>query len=149
MARDEKPEFGQAYTRKHAKARDTLGKAVVKEYEAVLDDPEKFLQHPKQGRKAPVDRLVNSKFEDAPEGPISGDDIAKMRNSRIEFYPGRSKHDDPEGYSTLYRNHDDMFEGSGQFSVKPNMVAPPNRAHDESRRPDMGMSGPEQRARYA
>lgn len=134
MAKDEKPKFSRAITREHAKARDTLGKAVHIDEEAVLDEPEKFLQHPRNGYKAPVDRLVNSKFE-AFSGPVSGDDIAKMRNSRTELdsNPRRSKYDDPEGYVSLYRGYDDASEG--EYPIRPNMVAPPDRGSNPARRP--------------
>lgn len=119
-----KSKFSRAITREHAKARDTLGKAVHIDDEAVLDEPEKFLQHPRNGYKAPVDKLVNSRFEDAPHGPVSGDDIAKMRNSRTELdsSPRRGNYDDPEGYTTLYRGYDDANEGG--YSIRPNMLNP-------------------------
>jgi hypothetical protein len=142
-----KSKFSKAITRDHAKARDTLGKAVGIHDEAVLDEPEKFLQNPRSGYKAPVDRLVNSKFEDAPSGPVSGDDIAKMRNSRTELdpIPRRGRYDDEEGYSTLYRSYDDANEGGypirpnmltpSKSAIRANVVAPPDRGSDPARRP--------------
>jgi hypothetical protein len=132
-----KSKFSTAITREHAKARDTLGKSVDIHDEAVLDNPDKFFQHPRSGYSSSMDRLVNSRFVDAPEGPVSGDDIAKMRNSRTEFGKNKSTYDDPEGHITLYRKFDDADE-RGTYSIGPNMVAPPDRANDKSRRPSMG-----------
>jgi len=76
---------------------------------------------------------------------MSGDDIAKMGGRRISMKP-TLKHfvDVPQDLDYYQAQREAASRREAQ-----NAETPPDRGSDPSRRPDMGMSGPEQRARYA
>lgn len=142
MAKNKKPDFRHAYTRKEAEAYYTLGKGLSIEDHAVLDDPEHFLpEGPKiYGERTGlnhVERQAKSLGKNPNyDNPISGDDLAKMRGKITDFNP-IDEYKDYENSGSVYKGWDNNKNSRGYDVKKARRFSVPDRANDESRRPNV------------